>query len=472
LFPFSFPGSSLLLLPLIFLPHPQEGGGLAAGGMRSLFDGKSLEGWTDRGGRYDGEARWSVEDGAIVGRQGEGRRGGLLYTVESFESFDFSCECRTEAPFDSGIFLNMVPGARGLQVTLDDRPGGEIAGIYSDGWLRHNPSGKKAWKAGAWNRIEIRRTGLRPHLRVRINGVLVLDWVQEGKLEGFAREGRIGLQVHPGRIGRPEAAVRFRKLKIRELPTVDEDLFLVDGKGFLVPTAEAERLGWRPLFDGKSLSGFEAVPGGSGEKVKGYRVEGGLLLFPKEGPGGYLRTVEDFEDFELLLEFRTAFMANSGVFLRAARDGSNPAFSGCEIQILDDFNWERVTKSRLKPWQFTGSLYGSVPPGDRGALRPLGRWNLFRIRFRGSRLRTELNGRLLYDVDTLRVPGKPFAERAKRGFLGLQRHAPREVRDEIYAAFRNLWVRPLKRAEVRGKGDRGREGGEEGSGAERRKGGE
>jgi len=39
--------------------------------MRSLFDGRSLAGWTTKGGRYDGDARWTVEDGCIVGRVNE-----------------------------------------------------------------------------------------------------------------------------------------------------------------------------------------------------------------------------------------------------------------------------------------------------------------------------------------------------------------------------------------------------------------
>ena len=96
-------------------------------------------------------------------------------------------------------------------------------------------------------------------------------------------------------------------------------------------------------------------------------------------------TDEDFRDFHLRLDFKIARMANSGLFLRAAREGGNPAFSGCEIQILDDFNWERATDSKLKPWQFTGSLYGSVPPAVK-ALNPIGSWNSLEIRYVGSRL--------------------------------------------------------------------------------------
>ena len=50
-------------LVLLLLAAP-----LAAGEEWSeLFDGRTLDGWVTKGGRYDGNARWTVEDGAIVG---------------------------------------------------------------------------------------------------------------------------------------------------------------------------------------------------------------------------------------------------------------------------------------------------------------------------------------------------------------------------------------------------------------------
>src|SRR5262249_46381493 len=149
----------------------------------------------------------------------------------------------------------------------------------------------------------------------------------------------------------------------------------------------------------------------------------GVLHVPSSG-GGTLRTRADFRDFDLRLDFRTQRLANSGVFLRADRAGGNPAFSGCEVQILDDFNWEAASGSALRPWQFCGSLYGSVPPARRDALRPIGAWNTFEIHCQGSRLSTRLNGVLLYDVDTSALQpeeGPPFAQRAAAGFIGLQR---------------------------------------------------
>ena len=153
----------------------------------------------------------------------------------------------------------------------------------------------------------------------------------------------------------------------------------------------------------------------------------------------------DYRDFQLRLDFKTTRRANSGLFLRGARDGSNPAYSGCEIQILDDFHWEEDTNSKLQPYQFTGGLYGAVAPGPKDALRPLGEWNTYQVTYQGSRIVTVLNGKVLYDVDTFELKqGKPFAERAQTGFIGLQRHGPAGALDgDVYAWFRNLYIREL-----------------------------
>ena len=393
---------------------------------RSLFDG-SLTGWTSAGGRYDGSAVWEVKGSAIVGRTDDEGHGGLLYTTEEFSSFVIELETKIDHPFDSGLFLHMRPredgNLKGAQVTLDYRDGGEIAGIYSDGWLMHNPEVKEKFRAG-WNHLEVRCTGFEFRIEVWLNGEKVTDYQLPPDAEGFASSGRIGLQVHGGNPGEKVAA--FRSIRIRELP--------VFGEG-----EEHARAGWEDLFNGKDLTGWERAG-----VQEGYRARDGELLFPARGDG-YLYTSEDFQDFRLRLDFQAARMANSGVFLRAARDGSNPAYSGCEIQILDDFNWEAVTGSTLKPWQFTGSLYGAVAAGQSG-LRPIGEWNTYEILYRGPRLAVALNGRVLYDVNTHELEpagGPPFAQRASRGFIGLQAHSPADLEGETSIRFRNVQVQRL-----------------------------
>jgi hypothetical protein len=225
-------------------------------------------------------------------------------------------------------------------------------------------------------------------------------------------------------------------------PVYDTEVFTCDDDGFLTLRKEGEAKGWRQLFNGRDLSGWEPV-----KDASGYLVRDRMLVFPATGAGGYIRTLQDFRDFELQLDFKIGRLANSGVFLRGSRGQGDPTYSGCEIQILDDFNWEHDTGYRPEEWQFTGSLYASIPPRLR-ALRPLGAWNTYHITYVGSRLKVELNGQLLYDVDTFEVPvlhkgAAAFRDRAPSGFIGLQRHAPENVQGDAYAWFKNIFIREI-----------------------------
>ena len=404
-----------------------------------VFDGKTLDGWVTKGGRYDGTARWTVEDGAIAGRQGPNRSGGLIYTAQKYRNFIVQLETRVDYPFDSGIFVRMAPEGKGAQVTLDYRPTGEVGAIYADGFLLHNKKAKERWKRDAWNRFTVRCVGADMHITVWMNGTVITDYRMPKDTPGYAPTGLIGLQVHGGASTPDETTAAFRNIRVQELPEMDETVFHEDRRGHLRPTDRGDELGWTSIFNGRDLEGWEPHP-----SAKHYRVADGTLVFPSLPGDGEIRTARDYRDFELRFDFKISKMANSGLFLRASRDGKNPAFSGCEVQILDDFNWETVTKSTLKPWQFTGSLYGSVPTGDRAAHHPLGRWNTYEVRYEGSRLRVKLNGSTLYDVDTFEVEGNPpFRDRAPAGFIGLQRHAPGNVEGDAYAWFRNLYIREL-----------------------------
>ncbi|MHC5071846.1 MAG: 3-keto-disaccharide hydrolase [Planctomycetota bacterium] len=348
-----------------------EGTSTPSAGWQPLFDGKTLDGWVEAGGRYDGAARWTVEDGCITGREGPNRAGGLIYTANYYRNFVFKCDVWMSYPFDSGIFVRMVPrpGAKGAQVTLDHRPSGEIAGIYSDGWLLHNERIQAKYKRDQWNHFEVRCRGSDMHIEVWMNGEKVTDYRLPQGSKGYAPAGRIGLQVHGSRNDPEGSRVQFKDLYIRELPEYDAAVFECDDRGFLRPTPAAQRAGWRSLFNGTDLTGWEPAEG-----TTGFAVRNGIIEVLKEGDAQYLRTKEDYRDFELRLDFKIEYMANSGLFLRGNRKGGDPAYSGCEVQILDDFNWEAVAGYKLKPYQFSGGLYAAVAPGAKGLLS-LGVWN-------------------------------------------------------------------------------------------------
>jgi 3-keto-disaccharide hydrolase len=406
-----------------------------------LFDGRTLDGWITKGGRYDGNAQWTVEDGAICGREGPDHAAGLLYTARKYSCFILSLDVWMTRPNDSGIFLRSVPEGRGLQITLDDREDGEIGSLYADEFLSRNRTARRSWTPSAWNRVEVRVTGSDMRVEAWINGEKVTDHQVPPGTVGFATTGLIGLQVQPGRHDPPGTIVRFRAVRIRELPTFESTEFTCDANGVMTPTAAGTAAGWKPLFNGRDLSGWEVVG-----PADGFVVADGELGASR-GVGGILRSVEDYADFDLRLDFRLSTLANSGIFLRAARTDSYPSFSGCEIQLLDDYDWERMTKTKLKPSQFTGSIIGSAPPRVAGALFPDGRWNSMRIRYQGSQLQVSLNGIALQDADVRSLPvpenARKFTDRAPSGFIGFQRQSPQQASEDPYARFRNVYVRRL-----------------------------
>ncbi len=194
-------------------------------------------------------------------------------------------------------------------------------------------------------------------------------------------------------------------------------------------SARAQVEAFRPLFNGRDLSGWVPV----GPKPGEWRAEEGILSV-QAGGSGWLRTEREYRDFVLRLKFRLPPAGNSGVFLRAPLAG-NPAFDGLEIQILDHFHEEY---RGIKPAQFTGSIYDLVPARQEGLL-PAGQWNAFEITHRGDALTVALNGLKIVEADLTRlrrrIEDHPGIGR-KEGFIGLQSHGS-------VVQFRDLLIREL-----------------------------
>ena len=161
-----------------------------------LFDGKTLNGWVTHGGHYDGDAGWTVENGAITGRQGPKGEGGLIYTARPYTEFELELDVKMDEPFDSGIFVRMAPVGRGAQVTLDLVPDGEVGAIYSDAFLQHNATARARYKNGQWNHFRVQCTGADMHIQTWMNGEEIVDYAVPPNSPGFAPAGLIGLQVH------------------------------------------------------------------------------------------------------------------------------------------------------------------------------------------------------------------------------------------------------------------------------------
>jgi len=192
---------------------------------------------------------------------------------------------------------------------------------------------------------------------------------------------------------------------------------------------------WKVLFNGKDLEGWKATG-----NAEGWTVDDGTILCLAQ-KGGYLYTLEQFEDFELELEFRTEPKVNSGIFFRWS-DLEDPVHTGLEVQILDTCGQEPLTRHHC------GALYGLVAP-EMDAARPAGEWNQMILLCKGPFVELDLNGQRVLDVDIDQwdMPGVnpdgsankfkyAWKDMSKCGYLGLQDHGGR-----IW--FRNIRIREL-----------------------------
>jgi len=195
------------------------GAGIAAGAeegegaWRLLFDGKTLDGWEQHGGK----AVYKVEDGAVVGHSVPNTQNSFMCTKERFGDFELTFEVKVDPGLNSGVQIrsNIKENDRVWGPQVEIASGSGAGYIYGEatgrGWLSQDRSNHDAFKNDQWN-----------HYRVLCQGANIKTWINSRPIadltdEQSAREGIIGLQVH-GVGGREEPMfVRWRNIKIRVL---------------------------------------------------------------------------------------------------------------------------------------------------------------------------------------------------------------------------------------------------------------
>ncbi len=198
------------------------------------------------------------------------------------------------------------------------------------------------------------------------------------------------------------------------------------------PYVHGQEKGFEPLFNGKDLTGWE-MKQAKGDIKDFWSVKEGGILSAKAGTG-WISTTKEYGDFVLRVEWRIQADGNSGVFLRVPGvvEGKSPSGTGMEIQILDDNSAKY--KGKLKPYQYSGSIYTFVPcskPVFKGA----GEWNKFELICDKDKITVVFNGEKVAEGD---ASMGELAKRPKKGFIGLQNHgSPVE--------FRNVEIKVLTR---------------------------
>lgn len=186
------------------------------GQWRTLFDGKSFDGW-----KKWGEEEWTIEDGVIVGRCGPKKSEGYLATLETWKDFRVRGQFRMLGEGNYGLFYHatiqlredgypVISGLQGEVAPEYPSPTGWIYESYKRGWLEKPDMTRiAAWalRPGEWNEMEIRCVGNR--ITTWVNGVRTVNITDEGQ-QLF--EGSLALQLHTG----GSAGIMWRDLNVRE----------------------------------------------------------------------------------------------------------------------------------------------------------------------------------------------------------------------------------------------------------------
>ncbi len=376
------PGLGVLALLLVTISDSASGAEPTVAHRLFLFDGTSLDRWVASGSEF------TLGEGSVQLNRGAG----FLRAHHRFADFELDLKWRARSPEARGAvcFRSPLPAPGRscpdhYQINLQPGLEGTLEGTGKGG----NPA---LIKPGDWNEMRLRVMGATADLE--INGQAV--WTFDGVVEA---SGWLGLYADTF-CGGP---LEFKDVVVTEI-------------------------GFRRLDNGTDLTGWE---GGGSDAAQCWKVEDGLLTCTgQQGP--WLRSCEQFDDFNLRLEYKLRPGGNSGVYVRVPADGNHHgAGAGIEIQILDD---AADRYKNLKPYQFTGSLYAIVPAAPRVA-RPAGEWNTMEINCRGTSYRVTHNG-----VDVIAADENAAAEikeRLVKGFLGLQNHS-----EEVW--FRNVRIGPAE----------------------------
>ena len=201
-----------------------------------------------------------------------------------------------------------------------------------------------------------------------------------------------------------------------------------------------------PLFDGKTLAGWEACNG-----TAAWRAENGAIVgATAEGsPNSFLCTKKEYGDFVLEFEVKDDPALNSGVQVRSHRYAAGAAVHTFDGQKTVERKWPagRVYGYQVEiANEASGTSGGIYDEARRGWLHNIvsdpraskafrdNQWNRYRVEASGDRIRTWVNGVAAADlVDPL----------DQGGFLALQVHQFQGPRAEV--RFRNLRIRDLGR---------------------------
>jgi hypothetical protein len=212
-------------------------------------------------------------------------------------------------------------------------------------------------------------------------------------------------------------------------------------------TDAEKKQGWKLLFDGKNGEGWHSY----NQKIFGstWKIEDGTLHRTASGAGsemegGDLSSNDQYDNFDLKLQWKISKNGNSGVMfiVHESPEYDAPYLTGPEMQILDNEGHPdgKIHKHRA------GDLYDLIASASE-PVHAVGQWNDAEIKLDHGTLTLYLNGvetvtTTLWDMQWNElVRGSKFSKmpgfaKYKTGHIVLQDHG-----NEVW--FRNIKIKKL-----------------------------
>jgi hypothetical protein len=353
-------------------PAAMPSGDEIANGTIALFDGETTYGWNNIGG-----ADWQVADGALACKGGRG--GGWLATTSKFGDFELDARVRVSNEASAGI---------AVRANLDGHPSENGTVVIPVNGLPKGESGDPKWQ-------DI-------HVAAKGDTVTVtIDGKPAGDFKTTNAQGYIGVLYYN------KGLVDVASAKLRPTTSV-------------------------PLFDGKSLDGWDIIPD---HKSKFSVVDGALNI--KDG-NGQIETKGLYKNFLLQLaifSYGEPKPLNSGVFFRTPK---GVFWKGYESQVRNEW----VGDDRTKPVDFgSGGNYGNQPA--RKVVASEKEWFYKTVVAHSNHAAVWINGYLVSDfTDTRPVSGDANGKAGyvpEEGTINLQGHDP-----TTNLLFKNITIQEYK----------------------------
>ncbi len=260
----------LTVIAVAFAALWTAGACVAEGVTRELFNGRTLEGW------HISNCEAVVENECLVLKSGNG----LVRSDHRYGDFTLQLQwrARQEKDYDSGIYFRAElpmgprPWPTRYQVNLLQGQEGNVTTV---------PAAKSMGliKTGEWNQFKLTVIGSQASMEINGKPAWQVDNIE-------AASGYIGFQAEVPKGGQFE----FRDVRLTEH-------------------------GYRSLFNGQDLTHWE---GATTDASACWKVEEGLLMCTGQ-KGPWLRSKEEFGDFNLRLEYKLKPGGNSGVYVRVPK---------------------------------------------------------------------------------------------------------------------------------------------------------